>query len=197
MPLDVTSSTMQFSAVDRGPERMSFNVFNGRLGYTIFSGNGASRLMSQSLSADALELLKSNLKEVQGGQAGTTRTLVCQKWLREEKKYVTDSTLIIGKDDKNVYYFEAQFNSVGSSKSIRFDFRASQAVTTSTDQVSPASLSATRMDAFLYWVNMQVPLLQVMTLRPYTGGNNSQGGNASGGGSSTPANDYSGEDASF
>lgn len=197
MPLDVTGSSFNLKAVDRGPESMVLNVFGGRVSYTIFAGQGGSRLMSQGFTLDALCMFKRDLKAVRDGQPGTTRTLVFQKWVPEEKKYKTDSSLIIGKDDKNVYYFETQFNSNGTHKSIRFNLRAAGTTTSTTDEPSPAISSAIRLEAIIAWLDDQVPFLIAATTRPFGGNRNSNNNNNSGGGGSNSSNDYSGADASF
>lgn len=192
MSLDVMGQSITFNSVDRGPERMVLNVYKGRPGFTIFSGNGNARLISKTFNLDALCMFKRDLKMVRDGQPGTTRTLIFQKWIPEEKKYNTDSSLIIGKDDKNVYYLEVQFQSNGNHKSIRFNMRAVNSVTSSTDESTPSISSSIRMDATICWVEDHVPFLMNATAEPY------QRNNAPGGGSApTAKQEYSGADASF
>lgn len=194
MALDVIGTNFQFNAVDRGPESMTFNVFNGRPGLSIFAGK--ARLFSQSFNLHSLCMLKKELKQVRDGQPGTTRTLIFQKWIPEEKKYNTQGSLIIGKDDKNVYYLELQFQNNGNHKSIRFNFRSPAGVVSSTDDSNPSISSAIALEAFIMWLTDFVPYLMNVTGKPFE--RNSRGGGQSyGGGSSSNGNDYSGADADF
>jgi len=198
MALDVTGTSFTLKAVDRGPESIAFNVFGGRVGFTVWAGGGGSRLLSQNFTLDSLCMFKRDLKAVRDGQPGITRTLVFQDWDKNEKKWKTASSLIIGKDDKNVYYFEVQFNANGTHKSIRFNLRASASVTSTTDETSPAIASAIRLEAMIVWIDDHVPFLINATIRPYRPNDNrNQSNSNSNSGGSNSSNDYSGEDASF
>lgn len=197
--MDITPIGLSFNAVDRGPERLSFNVFGGRVGFTIFSGNGSNRLNSQSLGLDAITMLKRDLVAVRDGQPGTVRTMVFQKWDMDAKKYNTTGNLIIGKDDKNVYYLEIQFNHNGDHKSLRFNMRAVSSVTSSTDEPDERIKSAIRMDALIMWLEDCVPTMMVLTNRPFTrgGGNNQSSNNNTSGAGGDVKKEYSGADATF
>ena len=184
----IATNGFTFRANDKGPEQAKLNIWNGRVDLAVFGGNGGAPIFKKALSYDGIVILRKRLKDIQSAQPGTRQPIVFQSWDTEAKKFNTDGTLIIGKDDKQVVFLEFQFSNNGNPKCIVFDAKCPTSVSTGIEPMSDSAKSAVRVEAMLMWLDSYIHNAMLLTARKYT----PQGGNRSGGGISNRNNNSGG-----
>lgn len=172
-----------------GQEELTVGVFNGRLNLSIFSGTGKPPVWRQGLNADACTLFESVIKQVLSGQPGVKIPLIFQKYDKQTNKFNIDSTLVVGKDEKQLCYFEVQFTANNAPRTIRFIMKSSSGVSTG-DSFNAVSSSANRMKTILTYCERILPVVGFFTDKKQDFSANKGGGaprgNGSGGGYNRP-----------
>jgi len=191
-----------FRAADKGPEQFKIGIWNGRVDIAVFGGNGGAPIFKQGLGTDQLVMFRKLLTTIKGDAPGTKKPMLFQRWDGDNRKYVTDGTMILGKDEKQVIYFEFQFNSGGGNKVLRFDARCANSVSLGVEPMADSARSGVRVEAILWWIDNYAPDAMLFSSRkfvPNQGGNrsNSGGGGGNSGGGSTDNTDFGGESADF
>jgi uncharacterized membrane protein YgcG len=166
-----------------GSEELNIGVFNGKLSLTIFSGQGAPPVWKQSLSLDATYLFKKLLRTVLASQPGTKKSFTFTRFDQNTKKSVLDSSLVVGKDDKQVFFLEAQFTANGSPRTLRFLLKSPAGVSTGEDY-NDAARSTNRLGVIIEYIDQYLPLAALFTARKaeFQGGGNRGGGGYNKGG---------------
>ena len=191
-----------------GQEELTIAIYNGRLGFTIFGPPGKPATWRESIGMDFAVLLEQLLKNVLAGQPGFKVPLIFQKFDPATKKNNVTSTLIIGKDEKQICYIEVQFQSNGSNRTVRFNLKSPGTITTG-ESFNDAARSANRVRTLIYMINNILPVAGVLSdkkqERPAGGGGGYNRGGGGGGynkgsGHSAPqssASDFGSDSGSF
>lgn len=187
-----------FRAVDKGPEQFKLSIWNGRIDVAVFGGNGGAPIFKQGLSFDQKVMVEKLLTDIKTAAPGTKKAIVFQRW-DESRKYVTDGTMVVGKDDKQVIYFEFQFSNNGNSKCLRFDARCAATVSMGVEPMADSSKSAVRIEAVLDWMKHYAPMAMLLSARKFQAGgnNNNRGGGNRGGAVVEDDSDFGGDSADF
>ena len=185
----INPQSWSFKSVEKGPESLQLQIWGGKLSLCIFSNKQV--IYKQNLAQDAFILFKKAMQAIQTAQPGTRRNTVFSTWDDEQKKAFPSSTLVIGKDERMVNFFEIQFKDRGNAKSVRFDMLSSMMVSTGSEPMSAADRSTLRVESVIDYLNYMYPVASVITSRKFKrqgggggGGNNGGGGGGNFGGGS-------------
>ena len=166
-----------------GAEEFIISVWNGKLQIAVGNGSPGAPIWKQSFAGEGLSILVRTLKSVSQAQPGTKKSLIFQKYDPDQKKNVVDSTIVIGKDDKQLFFIEAQFRANGAPKSIRFTLKAGNTISTGEDFNDQARSSA-RLAYIIDYLEKTVPTAMLLSGRKFEG---APGGQKSGGGYNKPS----------
>ena len=174
----VNPTSFSIKAVDKGPESLSLQIWGGKLGFNIFANK--QTIWKKNATPDIFILFKKSLVGILSAQPGSRRAITISDWDDNAKKPVPGSTMVIGKDDRNVIYIEIQFKDRGNAKSVKFDLLSSPMVSVGSEPMSPADRSSTRAEGLIDWLTYYYPAASVLTSRKFKRGGG--GGNSGGGG---------------
>lgn len=166
-------------------EQLSINVFNGRVGLTVWpprESNVRGVVFKQSMTPEALMLLKRSFKKVLESNEPIRDSILFNVWSDSDKKFTPNASVILGKDDKGIYFMEIQFKHNGNNKVLKFDFLASNAVQSSSDEMGFPERSKLRMEAIIEFLHTIVPIAQIVTSRKISPQGGNRGGSGGGGG---------------
>lgn len=166
---DLNIPSFSFKCKESG-EQLSLSVFNGRAGLTVWpprESNTRGVVFKQNFTAEAQLLFKRALRKVADDAPGARNSLLFNKWDGDNKKFTPDATVVIGKDDKNIYFIELQFQYNGNNKVLKFDMFASNAVQNSSEELGFPEKSRLRLDAIIEYFNTLVPIAQIITGRKF------------------------------
>jgi hypothetical protein len=177
---DLNIPSFSLKCKDSG-EQLSISVFNGRAGLTVWpprESNTRGVVFKQNFTPEAQLLFKRALRNTADATPGTRNSLLFNKWDSEAKKFIPEATIVIGKDDKNIFFIELQFQYNGNNKVLKFDMYASNAVQNSSEELGFPEKSRLRLDAIIEYFDTLVPIAQIITGRKFVPKPNSSGGPA-------------------
>ncbi len=178
---DLNIPSFSLKCKDSG-EQLSISVFNGRAGLTVWpprESNTRGVVFKQNFTPEAQLMFKRSLRKVADGTTSRD-SLLFNKWDTEAKKFVPEATVVIGKDEKNIYFIELQFQFNGNNKVLKFEMYASNAVQNSSEELGFPEKSRLRLDAIIEYFDTLVPIAQIITGRKFVqkpnGGSNGPAG---------------------
>lgn len=188
-----------YSKANDGGESLVISCFAGKVSINIGKPreSGGGFLYNNGLTLDGVHLLKKAMDIVKNGQPGGQQVLVFQKFEPEVKKFQLTSSIIFGKDEKQVYYFEVQFkDKEGNARTIRFNQSIAATVTLGGDGLSAPEKSTARVAALYHWLNNDAPTAMLLTAQKWNG-NKGGGGYNKSASAAKPATEFSGDSAAF
>jgi hypothetical protein len=159
--------SFSFNAKDTG-ERLSLQVFNGRLGITLWppeKSNQKGPVFRQNFTPAGGVMFKKMMREASTMAPNTRKTILFSEWDPDTKKSSVKGALVLGRNEKMEFYFEAQFSFNGNNKSVTFNIMASNSISDSATEFGFPQRSAAQVDAINDWIDTIVPLAIVITSR--------------------------------
>lgn len=188
---DPVIQKFQMRAKD-GAESLTVTVFGGRLSLSVWPKDARKPTFKYSFTPDATTVLRRCLDQIRAAQPGTRLPFLIGEWKKGENgdrgKYEINSAIQVGKDDKQMYYFELQFTDEGNRQSIRFDLSMPGSIQLGDSPLSFPDRSDIRLETLINWIKEYVPAACLATAKPFTKksyGGGSGGGSSSGGGGSS------------
>lgn len=160
-----------------GKESLALSVYSGTVGLAVWGGQQGGPLFKHTLNPDKRSLVKHHLRKAKEAQPETKFPMIIQKWDADNRKFIKEAVITIGKDEKQVVYIEISFKSGDSGKTLRFDLKMSGGVSLGDEPMADSTKSIFKVNALLEWFEEMVPVACVLT-----GKKGQFGGNKSGGG---------------
>jgi len=181
-----------------GEEVCNISTYNGKLQIGVLpkyvAGQPFKPLYSQGFTIAGIVIMKNYIAKLKSATPGAKFPIVVEDWDKEQRKYVQQSSIIFGKDDKNVCFLEVHFD----GRAMRFEFMLRR-LAVGSDPMDKAAKSAVGLVELEEYLTHYAPLEMTIGRRKYTrGGNNAATSNntaPSAGPTSTAS--FTGESAVF
>lgn len=161
--------------------RLSFSVYNGELYISVWGSNG-SKYLSEKLVLDHRRQFVKTLEKVKEASPGTKKSVTVSTYdFKGSKSWVPAYSIIIEKDNEQVFKLHVKVPRGDSSDTHTFQLLSSGGLTVDGQNVSKAASSFQAIDTLIYWLDNHVPIGEVISREKYIpkNNNNNGGGNSS------------------
>lgn len=169
--------------------RLTFSVFNGELYISIW-GNQGTKILSEKLVLDHRRQFIKTMEQVRDGSPGNKKAVTISTYdFKGSKSWVPAYSIIIEKDNEQVFKLHIKVPRGDSSETHTFDLISIGGLTVDGQNVSRAASSFQAVDSLIYWLDKYVPLGEVISKEKFIPRNNRQQSNNNGGGQASANND--------
>lgn len=172
---------------------LKFEIWNGGLSLNVWDQENTSRgpVFKKPMNSDTIQLLLTEVKAIIKDSPDTKKPIVISAYDRDEKKYKPNYLLTLIKNGEQMYQLQISHKGQDGEKSYLFDFVSVGGISRGSEQMGVGERSLLRLQSFITWLSITVPVAKVITKRKYTGGGKS-GNSGQGGGGGNPGGDSGG-----
>ena len=173
----------QFKFNTKTGETLNIAVYKGYVGLTVWIQGENHPVYRKSLNIEGISLFTSVLDKVADPSYAPNmkESLLFTVWDTNTKTETPDAAILIGRDERGMYYIEVQFTRNGNKKLIKFNIVGSSTIkhtSTANAEDEWVSRSRSKLNAMRLWFDKYVPLAIIMTGEKRS--NDRRGGNGGG-----------------
>jgi hypothetical protein len=146
-------------------EQLTINIFNGKLRFTVWAPQNSQvrgPLFAQSFTDVGNVMFKNMINDALTTMTPDSRkSIVFSGWTKEKGSFPVAS-LILGKDEKQVFYFEIQFKHNDNNKVLKFPISCGATIQDSTE-FTPQRKSMLKLEAIKEWYTTILPVAVVLS----------------------------------
>lgn len=158
----------QFRFNTKTGETLNIAVYKGYVTLSVWAQSENSPIYRKSLNIEGITMFMSILDKIADPSyaPNNKESLLFSTWNNETKTGVPDAALLIGRDERGLYYIETQFNRNGNKKIIKFTVMGSPSIKHTSSANGDDELvgrSTSKLNALRVWFERYVPIALILT----------------------------------